>query len=240
MGNSLYYVLLIYFTFGAFIIALINKKKSKQEIKQAWIKFGVYFGITSVLYFTILYNPNVFRFFTGIIVVFSMVEILRLRKITGKNSLSYSFLLLASFPLSGFFAFSFLSTEILMFTFFITMTFDAFSQMTGQLLGKTKILPSVSPNKTLEGLLGGLVLALLSSFFIGKFLDWKVETTMIIGLLVCIFAFLGDLLASFVKRRFGVKDYSNFIPGHGGFLDRFDSFIVSGSAVYVFTRIFLI
>ena len=233
MGNSLYYVLLIYFTLGAIIIVLINRKKSKHEISQAWIKFGVYFGITSVLYFSILYDLNVFSFLTGLIVVFSLLEILRMRKITKKNSLGNRVLLLATLPLIGFFAFSFLSAKILMFTFFITMTFDAFSQMSGQLFGKTKILPSISPNKTLGGLSGGLILALLSSCFIGDYLDWKVETSLMLGLFVSIFAFLGDLAASLIKRKFGVKDFSSFIPGHGGFLDRFDSFIVSGAGMLV-------
>lgn len=103
--------------------------------------------------------------------------------------------------------------------FVCVLSFDAFSQFFGQLIGRHALWPAVSPNKTIEGSLGGLAVCLLSSQFLFGAV-WP-------GFLIAASALAGDLLASFVKRRCGIKDFSKLLPGQGGVLDRFDSFIVS-------------
>jgi phosphatidate cytidylyltransferase len=126
----------------------------------------------------------------------------------------------------------------LFYTLFLTTVFDAFSQLSGQLLGKRKLVPKISPNKTYEGLFGGLLFALFTAVLIHKLLFISIGQSFILGLGISGFAFLGDLLASYCKRRFQIKDFSKLIPGHGGILDRFDSFITAGAFMLIIVAIF--
>ena len=116
-------------------------------------------------------------------------------------------------------------------TFLTVTSFDAFSQIAGQLFGRHSIAPGISPNKTVEGLAGGIVMGILTCFCLRSFLDFAAGKSILLGLLITGTAFVGDILASWYKRRCGVKDYSNLIPGHGGILDRFDSLISSGAII---------
>jgi phosphatidate cytidylyltransferase len=88
----------------------------------------------------------------------------------------------------------------------------------------------VSPNKTLEGSLGGLVMALAAAYLLKDFFNVGLGYLLTMTALLCVIALAGDLLASWYKRLHEVKDYSKLIPGHGGMLDRFDSFIFTGAA----------
>ena len=107
-----------------------------------------------------------------------------------------------------------------------TATFDTFAYLVGSKFGKTSIAPTISPNKTLEGLAGGLIANASYCFLICFFLDlsyWLILSFIIGGLL----AFFGDLLISFHKREKGIKDTGTILPGHGGILDRLDSHLVA-------------
>jgi len=103
---------------------------------------------------------------------------------------------------------------------------DSGAYLVGSRIGKNKLFPSVSPNKTMEGSLGAGIFTLLGAFTISTYFDsgnhmyW-----LLLGLVVWIFGTYGDLVQSKIKRQFGIKDTGNIMPGHGGFLDRFDSFI---------------
>ena len=94
--------------------------------------------------------------------------------------------------------------------------------------------PKISPKKTWEGFAGGVVLTLVLAFFVEKYFPELRGNWMIVGLLVSIFAPLGDLVESQLKRSFAVKDSGNIIPGHGGVLDRLDSFIICAPVVYLY------
>ena len=104
----------------------------------------------------------------------------------------------------------------------------------GSLLGKHKLIPKISPKKTIEGLLGGIAFTLLSSILVHK---WVGEFTqvqwLIISLVTVIFATFGDLVESMVKRNAGVKDSGKILPGHGGVLDRFDSTLLAVPPVWL-------
>jgi len=119
--------------------------------------------------------------------------------------------------------------ELILFSFLVVSIFDSFSQISGQLWGKRKIMPVVSPGKTLEGLTGGAAVAIFSSVLFKGLLDIRVIYVILISAGIVLFAFTGDSSASFYKRRYGVKDFNDLIPGHGGFLDRFDSLIAGGA-----------
>ena len=131
----------------------------------------------------------------------------------------------------GLVLFSTLQKELILFSFVVLSIFDSFSQITGQLWGRKKLLPKTSPNKTLGGFIGGGLIAIGSAFLLKNLFDGSELKLIILTLGIVLFAFAGDFAASFYKRKFNAKDYSKLIPGHGGFLDRFDSLISAGAWV---------
>ena len=112
----------------------------------------------------------------------------------------------------------------------------------GSFIGKTP-LSKISPKKTIEGTLGGIILCSSSNWFtfLSIFFNSNIVThvSMIIAAICAIFGTLGDLLESKLKRMANVKDSGSFMPGHGGFLDRFDSLLIAVPAVWVFVYFFL-
>ena len=118
--------------------------------------------------------------------------------------------------------------------FVLIWSSDTFAYLTGKFFGKHKMAPKISPKKTWEGFAGGVVLTLVLGFFVEQYFPELRGNWMIVGLLVSIFAPLGDLVESQLKRSFAVKDSGNIIPGHGGVLDRLDSFIICAPVVYLY------
>lgn len=110
----------------------------------------------------------------------------------------------------------------------------------GKMFGKTK-LTSVSPKKTVEGALGGLFCSVSAALFCFKTFTWPDSYfgAIALGVIVFISSIFGDLIESVIKRDAGLKDASNLIPGHGGLLDRLDSYLFTGPCVYFFMRFFL-
>ena len=103
---------------------------------------------------------------------------------------------------------------------------DSCAYLVGSKIGKTKLFPSVSPNKTWEGTLGAGLFTLIAAYIICHFnKEFSLTFWMVAGVLVWIFGGYGDLVESQLKRYYKVKDSGSILPGHGGFLDRFDSFI---------------
>ncbi len=128
--------------------------------------------------------------------------------------------------------------KLFVFLFIITIMTDTFAYITGCLVGKHKLVPSVSPKKTWEGMLGGTVMGVfISSMFYFTCINPNVSLVNLI--LVCIFLSLigqaGDLVFSSIKRYFKIKDFSNIMPGHGGVLDRLDSiiFVILGFTFFI-------
>ncbi|MBP3896198.1 MAG: phosphatidate cytidylyltransferase [Mogibacterium sp.] len=115
---------------------------------------------------------------------------------------------------------------------------DIFAYFTGYFLGKHKMAPNLSPKKTIEGAVGGLIGSSLFSWLFGYFfmkesgLDNAALICLVLGLLGGAAGMAGDLTASAFKRKMGIKDYGNLIPGHGGIMDRFDSVIFVAPVIY--------
>jgi len=109
---------------------------------------------------------------------------------------------------------------------FNTAIFDSSAYIIGSNYGKNKIATNISPNKTYEGLAGGLIVSILYSYLLCIFLnlDYIVIIFLTLG---CFFAFFGDLFISYYKRKSGIKDTGHFLPGHGGVLDRLDSHLIT-------------
>ena len=118
--------------------------------------------------------------------------------------------------------------------FVLIWSSDSFAYFSGRLFGKHLMAPKISPKKTWEGLIGGVVLTLLFSFFIESNLPQLQGNWIIVGLLVAISAPIGDLIESQLKRNFNVKDSGKIIPGHGGILDRLDSFLFCAPVLYLY------
>ncbi len=113
---------------------------------------------------------------------------------------------------------------------------DIFAYLTGITIGRHKLFERISPKKTIEGSLGGLVMTAVFAFLANHYLlhimqDWKM---MGLAAVVVVFGSLGDLCESMMKRQAGVKDSGNLIPGHGGILDRFDATFLSVPFVYCY------
>lgn len=118
--------------------------------------------------------------------------------------------------------------SLLLFIVFITEMNDVFQFTWGKLFGKYKILPKVSPNKTWEGLIGGVLTTVIVGYFL-KFLTPFTDTQIIlVCFTIAIAGFIGDVVLSAVKRDIGIKDTGESIPGHGGILDRIDSLALTG------------
>ncbi len=131
--------------------------------------------------------------------------------------------------------------DLLMLVVFTNFFNDIFAYFIGKVFGNKKFFEFISPNKTLEGFIGGVIGGILGgliwTYFSNLYLILDVYKLVILVFLMSLLAPFGDLFASFIKRSFELKEISNIIPGHGGVLDRFDSFIFS---IYIFSFIFFL
>lgn len=116
---------------------------------------------------------------------------------------------------------------------------DTFAYFTGYLIGKHKLCPDISPKKTVEGAIGGIFGAVVGSVVLACLVKVQVSipAAAIIAIPLSLIGQIGDLAASLTKRHFGVKDYGNIFPGHGGVLDRFDSIIPITVLVYIISNL---
>lgn len=120
-----------------------------------------------------------------------------------------------------------------------TWSSDTFAYFSGYFLGKHKLCPEVSPKKTVEGFIGGVLGTMVMVTLVGTSFTFSVGKMALLGLLIALAATVGDLVESAIKRYTGIKDSGNLIPGHGGVLDRFDSVMFTVPFVYYFTQFFL-
>jgi len=124
---------------------------------------------------------------------------------------------------------------LVIFLLFMTQFNDVSQYLWGKTLGKHKILPKISPNKTWEGFIGGLITITLCSGLIAPYLTpLDQQQAYLAGLLISVSGFIGDVVMSSVKRDLHIKDCGNLLPGHGGILDRIDSLIYTSPLFYHF------
>ncbi|WP_372946919.1 phosphatidate cytidylyltransferase [Mariniphaga sp.] len=232
---TIYIIILSYFLLGAVAFYFINRKKDRSTARKSWIKYITYFIIIHALFFGIIFNPLIFRIIALVIILVGMFELIKLFWNSGYRKQSFFVVAFVLFVIlsAGFFRFTGLSKDLVLFTFLVLSIFDAFSQISGQLAGKRKLFPAISPGKTVEGLVGGVLIALASSLLLKSLVEFSISKTLLIAAGIVLFAFAGDLAASVYKRKYNVKDFSQLLPGHGGFLDRFDSLITGGAFVGV-------
>ena len=145
---------------------------------------------------------------------------------------SYSFLILIreSDPVRGFVWMFFLISSI--------WINDGMAYLLGIKFGKHRLNPAVSPKKSVEGAVAGLLSCLIWSLFLGNVLGIPVIHSIVLGILISVLAQAGDLTESLLKREMKVKDSGGLLPGHGGVLDRMDSFILTAPIIYYYTLFF--
>ena len=131
------------------------------------------------------------------------------------------------------------SWQIILIPLVLTWINDTFAYISGRLFGKHPLAPKLTPKKTIEGFIGGVLLTTASAWILSLIID-KLHQPMwlIMGLLISLTAVLGDLVESKWKRGLGLKDSGAVLPGHGGLLDRFDAFLMVIPFYVLFLKIF--
>ena len=184
------------------------------------------------------YSELSFNLLFTIVLILSLFEMYKLRK--GKSKLvafSYVLLPLLFIQFIGLKDKNFDSNFVLLM-FVLTWTFDTFAYLFGITFGKHKILPQISAKKTWEGFVGGSIFTIIAAYITRDlFILIEIKQLLIISLFLPFTATIGDFIESFYKRQAGVKDSGNFIPGHGGILDRIDSFLITIPVLYILLSI---
>ena len=128
--------------------------------------------------------------------------------------------------------------EVLLGVILLIWSNDTFAYLGGSLFGKHKMSPRISPGKTWEGTIFGIIMTFGLSFLLKRYFNNDLfNVWLMLGALVPVLATIGDLVESMLKRQADVKDSGNIMPGHGGILDRFDSLIVVSPFVYVLLKL---
>ncbi len=184
---------------------------------------------------------------TGILIITLLSSVFLIYQLISKKSITFSddrsklgltirylifsfiFLVILPFYKGGY------NPNILIGILVIIWVNDSFAFLVGKNFGKKKLFVSVSPKKTIEGFIGGIVFALLSSYIISKYItDFTLINWLVIATIVSVLGTIGDLVESKFKRQANIKDSGNIMPGHGGMLDRLDSLLFVAPFVYLY------
>ena len=196
-----------------------------------------------IMWFGTSFSELSFQILFLVLGLVSIYEMWKLRK--GKSKVYAFVYVLLPFFLIHFFGKieilnfnSVFDPSLILLMFILTWTFDTFAYLFGVRFGKTKIMPSVSPKKSWEGFAGGFIFTVLASFITTHyFLEVDNSIALAMSLFLPFTATLGDFTESYFKRQAGVKDSGNFIPGHGGMLDRMDAFMITIPVLYIYLNI---
>jgi phosphatidate cytidylyltransferase len=241
-------LIILFFVFGIICLAEFNKL-----IKlRGFISYIVF----AFLYLIFAYWEFVFGTLTGfdeanrilhVLNVFVLLFLIRdlfyektLPQFLSKRYINTTFYLSSSFVFIILIAryYAKFNPDILLGSFILVWVSDSFAYFVGKNFGRQKLFPSVSPKKTVEGFLGGLFFACVSSYFISKYTETlDFNSWLLLAIIVSVFGTLGDLIESKYKRQAGVKDSGVIMPGHGGLLDRLDSIIFAAPFIYLFLRL---
>ena len=226
------------FTILVYIIAAVGLY---EMLRMKGIKFYSIAGLVSFLLLFLLLLPSSFAEeilpYTGhtkLEWVFVGVFLVLIYTVLVKNRFTFddaAFVILSTLYVGiGFYYFIETRNEGLAYVIFallIVWTTDSGAYFTGRKIGKRKLWPDISPNKTVEGFIGGIIWALITAFIIQWISPLTSSMLVLIGITIVssIFGQLGDLVESAIKRHYNVKDSGKLLPGHGGILDRFDSIL---------------
>ena len=233
MGGNIYHTMVVLLSVFA-LKELLSVKNKKKEIPFL-IKIICFFNLLLLLMASYINN---FEISIKIKVLMTLIVTLLLPLIIFRDQKKYNvedaFILVGIILLIGivFPLFSLVREKginMLLYLLMITIMTDTFAYITGMLIGRNKLIEEISPKKTWEGTIGGSIFGVgIASTFYVMLVDPTINIFIIVGitLFLSLLGQLGDLIFSAIKRYYGVKDFSNLIPAHGGILDRLDSIIL--------------
>ena len=207
--------------------------------------FGTIYVV--IMWFGTAYSERTFQILFLVLGLWSIYEMWKLRK--GKPKLVALLMVIIPFFTIQFFGMTDsnypempFNPSLVLLMYILTWTFDSFAYLIGRKLGKTKILPLISPKKSWEGFFGGYLFCILASslsYFIFKDYFNHISTLsyILITLILPFSATTGDFIESYYKRKAGVKDSGKIMPGHGGILDRMDAFLITIPVIYIIINI---
>lgn len=230
--------IIFYFTIGCAIlgamgVAIANLNADEEVIRRRWVRYYSYIITTLVIIVTIF--TKLFPVFTMLIILAGYYEVIRaVVKYKHRNApLLISSVAGYTLIAAGFLFFSFVFNSYFLFSIYLqVLLFDVFSQVAGKWLGRRALVPAVNRAKTVEGVTGGFIFCVITALIVSGMMNISFGVSLFIGVLTATTAVTGDLLASWFKRKMHVKQYSKLLPGQGGFLDRFEGYMVTGLVYY--------
>ena len=196
---------------------------------QIFLLFFAIFEIYKIEIDYLFFNNNITFLF---IAVFFNIIFLLYKKSNFINFVLSNLIILSFFALIAILQFS-NGLYAILYAVILVSTMDSFAYLGGKLFGKRKIIPTISKGKTIEGTIIGLASSILISYFIKDLMNFNVLYSLIYGFFIGVLVFFGDLLESAFKRKIGVKDSGNLIPGHGGLMDRLDGYFIVIPFLYI-------
>jgi phosphatidate cytidylyltransferase len=229
---------IFYFTIGCAIlgglgIAIANINEEDTRIRRRWIWYYTHIVTTLVIIISIF--SKIFSVFTILIILAGYFEVIRAVIKYKHRSFPLLITSLAGFTLiaAGFWFFSFIFNPYFRFSVFLqVLMFEVFSQVTIFVLKKAGLANTGSTGKSVESVVGGFLFCVITAIVVSAMMNVSFGVSLFIGVLTATTAVTGDLLASWFRRKMQVRYYSRLLPGLGGFLDRFDSYMVSGMVYY--------
>ena len=187
-----------------------------------------------IIFVPLVILPLIYNNYFSVIVFLSITSIIcfEINQMKNKNRSYLLFNLYLTFTVLSFFLFLFLLiTEIVSLLYILATIatiwlFDTFSYIGGKIIGGAKLMPKISSGKTLSGFITGVFVTVLLIQLLFYYLDIENKFTIYYTLFIIALSFVGDTVVSMLKRYASIKDSGKIMPGHGGLLDRFDSFIV--------------
>jgi phosphatidate cytidylyltransferase len=216
------------FLVGGVLMAVSSARAAPGVRRARWVKYFVYLAIVFAVLAAARLGTRWLMGLVAVILVLGANEIAAALRRTPRGHgpprlviwLGYGLLAIACMA-----ALAQLAPTDVAFIYVVVASFDGFSQAGGQLIGRHQLAPDISPGKTIEGALAGAIAALCIAAALHPMLGQSLGGALQTGLILCAAALGGDLAASWLKRRAGIKDFGRLLPGHGGALDRFDSFL---------------
>ena len=236
-SSSEWYLVLIFCLATITVHEFLKLISMKGVVPYILVAIPFYFIAFHSIDYTLLYS---LLFFSVLMNIFLFRDVMLLDKITFFKSKPYLYIIF--YLVSGFifltlipFIGSSFQPKLVLGIFILTWTNDTFAYLIGKKFGKKKLKEKISPKKTIEGCIGGLLAVLIAGVIIfNTTLLYSAAFWLILALLVSILGTTGDLIQSKFKRLAGVKDSGRMMPGHGGIYDRLDSIIFASPFIYSF------
>ncbi len=218
------------------IIAKIDEIDPSGNAKQRVMSAAV---LVPLAIYAICFSKSLFFFFAIVITILMTAEWLEMiKKAEDQNKWRLIGLAYIAIPMYCVLKLRLQDTNILLWMFAIIWTTDIFAYFSGKIFGGAKMAPTISPNKTWSGLIGGVAATMLIGFMSAFMFRGGVMFFIVVSVLLALIEQASDLLESKFKRIFGIKDSGNIIPGHGGILDRLDGMMLTAPVVLFIITIF--